>query len=1035
MIKYLPAFLALFFASGLAAAQQSGDDAQQQKGSGEVALFVFDGNVPVSGAQLLADGEAKGETGKDGGLVTSLPAGRHSVVLQRDGEEVLSLDLLTAKGEQIRIIATLQEGEAPELNIESSGTGPVLAEDAKGDGQKAGLLEGTITAENGQPVADARVRVPSRGKAVRTDENGVFQIELPPGNYAIKVSHPDYASQTAQNLRVIPGKAVTADLALSSAGVQLADYTVTADYEEGSIASELSLQRESPQVVSVIGAEQISRTGDSNAAEALQRVSGLLIERDKYVVIRGQPFRYSLTQLNGLALPSPDPIIQAVPLDLFPAGILANIQVQKNYSFDQPGNFGAGLIGLSTRSVPDEPFVEVKVSTGGNDFSTGEEGLTYDGSDEDFLGQDGGQRELPAAVPGEEQLSSLSPDQRAEVGRSFNDLFLPETKELPADIGLEAVGGRSFPTQYGTFGFVLSGSYEQKWRRNFERDITYTTTDLTPRIDFEEERTDRNVQISSLLGLSANWENHSVESNTFFIRDSQDRTQISEGFDLTSGGREERRFLLEFQRRELLLTQLLGEHDFDLFQVDWRAQSADAERDRPDRRDYSYQRSFGTGGPLGFFDDDALERQFNEVDEDTESAAVDITVPLMRASENITPKLKIGGDLTERDRESQTRRFEFEPTARADLDRPFIEQIINDDTIGETVTFNETTLGTDQYQGDVSTNGMYVGADVRFGDLLQVVAGLRRTEAEYHVETDNGADGGFDADGTLPSLSVTGFVTSDMQVRGAYGESVAYPRLVELSETTFFNPDTGEAFIGNPDLLPTEIKSYDLRWEWYPTAVEALTAGVFYKDLTNTIEQQFLPVGGGGSQTTFVNGESGEITGIEVGGRVSLDRLTDWGITPTTWSWLDQAYLQSNVTLSDSEVDIGGTGGGVATNQQRALTGQADATVNLQLGYDGPVHDFTLVMNRIGERLDRAGVEGRPDVFQEPSTFLDFTYAFTIREDLPLIGDIPYIGDGQVKLKGQNLLDEEGEYRQGGELQRRIVWGRSFSASLKWNFF
>lgn len=902
---------------------------------------------------------------------------------------------------------------------------------------RPGLLEGAITAGGGDPVANARVFVPDRGRAVRTDKNGAFQIELPPGEYSIEISHPDYATQTMDNVEVISGKAVAASLSLEGNGVVMDNYVITAQrYQEGSVVSEVNLQRESPQVLDAIGAEQIARTGDSDATEALQRISGLVIEDDKYVVVRGQPYRYSLTQFNGLPLPSPDPIIQAVPLDLFPAGLLANIQAQKSYSFDQPGNFGAGLIGLNTRSVPHEPFLELQVSTGGNDFSTFKNGLIYDGSNEDYLGQDSGDRELPSAVPPSRDALNAPGVDRDAVGRSFNDLFMVEEKEnLLPDIGFKAIGGRSFPTEFGTYGFVLSGAYDHKWRHERERDITYATTDLLPRAEFVENRTDRNVQISSLLGLSGTWDNHSLQSNTFFIRDSQDRTQISEGYDLTSDGRDERRFLLEFQRREMLLTQLIGEHNFGFAQFDWRAQTADAERERPDRRDWSYERAFGTDNPFIFYADEALERQFNEVDENADSLALDLTVPFLRDSERFTTELKAGFDYHDRDRESETRRFQFAPTGGADLSDPMIERIINDQTIGDTIEFSETTLGTDGYRGQATTDGLYLGTDVRYRELLRMVAGLRRTNADYEVATNNGSTGGFDQDFTLPSLAVTGFVTPDMQIRGAFSETVSYPRLVELSDTTFFNPDSGEAFSGNPALEPTEIKSYDLRWEWYPSAVETLSLGVFYKDLTNTVEEQFRPVGGGRSQTTFVNGESAEIKGFEIGGRINLDRLADFGIAPERWAtWLAQMYLQGNMAITDSEVDIGG-GGGAATNRERALTGQADDVVNLQLGYDGPIHDVTLVVNRIGERLDRAGTEGLPDIFQEPSTILDLTYTWTIREDLPLIGKLPYVGDGRIKLKARNLLDEEEAYRQGGKIQRQIIYGRTFSASLKWNFF
>ena len=124
--------------------------------------------------------------------------------------------------ERVQVVVGLSAGEEPEISIESTGTQPVLAQDGDGAARRTpGLLEGTITPADGRPVADARVSVPARGRAVRTNEKGLFQIELPPGNYAIEVSHPRYATQTVENLRGIPGKSVSANLSLAAGGVEL----------------------------------------------------------------------------------------------------------------------------------------------------------------------------------------------------------------------------------------------------------------------------------------------------------------------------------------------------------------------------------------------------------------------------------------------------------------------------------------------------------------------------------------------------------------------------------------------------------------------------------------------------------------------------------------------------------------------------------------------------------------------------------------------------------------------------------------------
>jgi len=70
-------------------------------------------------------------------------------------------------------------------------------------------------------------------------------------------------------------------------------------------------------VADIMGAEQISRTGDGDAASALRRVTGLTLVDGKFIYVRGLGERYSSTQLNGASVPSPDPTRNVIPLDYF----------------------------------------------------------------------------------------------------------------------------------------------------------------------------------------------------------------------------------------------------------------------------------------------------------------------------------------------------------------------------------------------------------------------------------------------------------------------------------------------------------------------------------------------------------------------------------------------------------------------------------------------------------------------------------------------------------------------------------------------
>ena len=79
-------------------------------------------------------------------------------------------------------------------------------------------------------------------------------------------------------------------------------------------------------VADILGADQIARTGDGDAASALKRVTGLTLVDGKFIYVRGLGERYSSTQLNGMGVPSPDPTRSVVPLDLFPSDIIESLK-------------------------------------------------------------------------------------------------------------------------------------------------------------------------------------------------------------------------------------------------------------------------------------------------------------------------------------------------------------------------------------------------------------------------------------------------------------------------------------------------------------------------------------------------------------------------------------------------------------------------------------------------------------------------------------------------------------------------------------
>ena len=107
--------------------------------------------------------------------------------------------------------------------------------------------------------------------------------------------------------------------------------------------------------------------------------------------------------------------------------------------------------------------------------------------------------------------------------------------------------------------------------------------------------------------------------------------------------------------------------------------------------------------------------------------------------------------------------------------------------------------------------------------------------------------------------------------------------------------------------------------------------------------------------------------------------------------------------------------------------GQAPYVVNSGLNWIDPAgFEVGVFYNRFGERLEAAGGEGIPDIYEQPRNSLDATLAFGLPRDV------------RVKLKGRNLLNDPFRYEQSANgitlVQRDYEVGTTFSIGLSWEF-
>src|SRR5262245_49032563 len=189
-----------------------------------------------------------------------------------------------------------------------------------------------LDAGSGAVVAGAQVTVEGTGIATLADWSGRYALEdVPPGLHAISVRMIGYQHKTVRDVLVEPDAARTLDVTLTAAAIEVAGIEVTAEMERGSVVHALNEQRNATVIVNAVTSEQIQKSPDTDAGQAVQRVSGVTVQDGRYVFVRGLGERYTTTSLNSARIPSPEPERKVVPLDLFPAGVLEGITTSKTF--------------------------------------------------------------------------------------------------------------------------------------------------------------------------------------------------------------------------------------------------------------------------------------------------------------------------------------------------------------------------------------------------------------------------------------------------------------------------------------------------------------------------------------------------------------------------------------------------------------------------------------------------------------------------------------------------------------------------------
>ncbi len=724
-----------------------------------------------------------------------------------------------------------------------------------------GNIRGTIFDENGEAALFATIQVENTDVVLTSDLDGKFDISIEAGTYTIIVSYVGYEANKIENIVVKAGEITPLEVNLKQSAVVTGEIVIDAKAITNTDMAMTALQSKAAMPLDGLSNQTLKRIGGSRASDVIKAVPGVSIEGGKYVFVRGLGDRYTKTILNGMDIPGLDPDRNTIQMDIFPSNIIENIVVYKAFSPELAADFTGGVVDIVTKEFPDEKTFNVSFGVGLNPtqhFNANY--LVGDRSGTDWLGFDNGLRALPtdkiAAIP-DPSDSRTNPatgqpynEALPSITRSFNSKLAPTQATSPMNFNLSVSAGNQFKLNEDsdwTFGYNTALSYRNATQ--FYENVSYNAYVLANDADVFELETNRrqegslstnNVLLSGLAGFSAKYKNHKITFNALHIQNGQSSAGIFDSETVISNSVLLDRDNIEYSQRSITNLLLKGKHSFNKgnTELEWRfapTRSAIYDKDirvsplRFDNEEYSIEPSEGA----------VPERFWRNLEQTNLTGKIDFTQKLaLFGNENKKSAVKAGLGYTNKMRDYEILAYRFLVDNQNQLAQPFVDNGDGNLILADANVWDiETGVGTyvkgnfeptNTYAANQIIMSGYAMSDLAVTEKFRAVLGVRM-ETFNHIYTGQNNSGSkryykakiINTYNFLPSVNLVYALKENkkenelMNLRASFAQTLARPSFKEASIAEIFDAISGRTFIGNIDLVQTQINNLDLRWEYF----------------------------------------------------------------------------------------------------------------------------------------------------------------------------------------------------------------------------
>ncbi len=838
------------------------------------------------------------------------------------------------------------------------------------------LIVGSVSdSSTATPLPGATVYLEGTTIATATNIDGSFVLNTAAsGDVVLVISYIGYNTVNFP-VNLEAGSTRTVDVKLSATSGQLSEIIITGTLQGE--AKALNQQRAAGNIKNIVAADQIGRFPDPNAAEALQRVQGVNIERDqgegRYVLIRGLAPQFTNININGEQIPSPEADVRYVALDAVPSDQLASMEIVKSLTPDLDGDAIGGSVNLITRTA-----------------------------------------------------TSSSPTVRASLVGGFNNLMGKTNVQGSSQYGQRFLNNK--------LGVMVNSSYysnnlgSNNWERDTRGDLKDPSNDEAELRDYELTRT-RTGQ-SSTIDYKFNSQ-HEIYGRVMYNRFS-DREWRRRYVFVPEDDEVEKLTKDRYETQTIATVNLGGRHSFKKFRVDYEASIADAEQDTPYDNEVGFIAS-DMATTLDFtsnkkqpgittspsylnnslFEFDELATGNTIAKDRNLTAKVNVEVPYALGSSSGI--LKVGGKVRKKTKSFKITQNYYGAIAGVPTLNAFEGGTLDDNFLGGDYKLSSfadvgkfiTYFNANPQQFEVDFEGKIVDEALESYEAtedvmaayamtthqfkkLTVVAGLRYEGTQVNYKSSevifgnngdlaqiNSNNQGTNYDYLLPQMNLRYEIDKNTILRGAATMSYARPNFSDIVPAQETNLSDREASIGNANIKPVSALNLDLMGEKYLDNLGIISLGVYYKKLDDFIfARRFLgpyplnstsPTAPRLLYSQAQNGDVANLLGLETGIQRQLDFLP--GV-------LKYMALYVNYTYTSSAADFQRTD--APTLERTTLPGQAAHVGNFALGFNSKKLTLRASLNFNGSYLSEIGASKDDDIFIRERVQIDFTAGYKL---------------------------------------------------------